>query len=91
LTHLGRSTIFMIATQTPDSDDMLLTITAGTTHPVRLAFDTMPDAGVLRECIDGIAEDVWFDDPNGTPDHRRHLAKYFAEQIRVELSTGDPS
>jgi len=91
LTHLGRSTIFMIATQTPDSDDMLLTITAGTTHPVRLAFDTMPDASDLRECIDGIAEDVWFDDPNGTPDHRRHLAKYFAEQIRVELSTGGPS
>ena len=36
LTHLGRSTIFMIATQTPGGSDLLLTITAGTTHPVRL-------------------------------------------------------
>ncbi|CAN5736262.1 FAD binding domain-containing protein [soil metagenome] len=89
LTHLGRSTIFMIATQNPGSDDLLLTITAGTTHPVRLAFDTMPDSGDLRDRIDGIADDVWFDDPNGTPDHRRHLAKHFAEEIRVEFSTGD--
>ena len=47
LTHLGRSTIFMIATQSPDGDDMLLTITAGTTRPIRLAFDTMPDADAL--------------------------------------------
>jgi CO/xanthine dehydrogenase FAD-binding subunit len=91
LTQMGRSTIFMIATQTPDCDDMLLTITAGTTHPVQLAFDTMPDADDLQDRIDGIAEDVWFDDPNGTPDHRRHLAKYFAEQLRAELSTGDAS
>ena len=44
LTHMGRSTIFMIGTQTPSTDDLLLTITAGTTHPVRLAFDSMPDA-----------------------------------------------
>ena len=31
---------------------------------------------------------VWFDDPNGTPDHRRHLAKHYAEEIRIELSAG---
>lgn len=85
LTHLGRSTIFMIATQSPDGDDMLLTITAGTTHPIRLAFDTVPDAGALAQSIDALAEDVWFDDPNGAPDHRRHLAKYFGEQMRTEL------
>ncbi len=88
LTHLGRSTIFMIGTQTPGTDDLLLTITAGTTHPVRLAFDT--DARRRRTCrtrIDAIRDDVWFDDPNGTPDHRRHLAKHYAEEIRAELST----
>jgi hypothetical protein len=31
---------------------------------------------------------VWFDDPNGTPDHRRHLAKHYAEEIRTEFSVG---
>jgi CO/xanthine dehydrogenase FAD-binding subunit len=88
LTHLGRSTIFMIATQTPGAADLLLTITAGTTHPVRLAFDTAPDPAPLQDAIDAIGDDVWFDDPNGTPDHRRHLAKYFAEEIRTELAEG---
>ncbi len=41
LTHLGRSTMFMIATQTPGTADLLLTITAGTTRPVRLTFDAV--------------------------------------------------
>ncbi|MCJ0904277.1 xanthine dehydrogenase family protein subunit M [Rhodococcus sp. ARC_M6] len=90
LTHLGRSTIFMIATQTRGTTELLLTITAGTTRPVRLAFETMPDAATLRSRIDGISDDVWFDDPNGTPDHRRHLARHFAEEIRVELSEDRP-
>ena len=38
LTQLGRSTMFMIATQSTDTTDLLLTVTAGTTKPVRLAF-----------------------------------------------------
>jgi CO/xanthine dehydrogenase FAD-binding subunit len=89
LTHLGRSTIFMIATQEPGGTDLLLTITAGTTHPIRLAFDTIPDAATLQDAIDALGDDVWFDDPNGTPEHRRHLAKHYAEEIRAEL--GSPS
>jgi len=89
LTKLGRSTIFLIATQTPGTTDLLLTITAGTTYPVRFRFDSMPDAETLQQSIDAIPHPVWFDDPNGTPDHRRHLAKHFAEEIRLELSAGD--
>ena len=84
LTHLGRSTVFMIATQ--ESGDLLLTITAGTTRPVRLAFESLPDADALAHSIDSIPDDLWFDDPNGTPDHRRHLARHFAEEIRGELA-----
>jgi CO/xanthine dehydrogenase FAD-binding subunit len=84
LTRLGRSTVFIVATQ--GTDDLLLTITAGTTRPVRFAFDSVPDADTLARSIDSIAEDVWFDDPNGTPDHRRHLARHFAEEIRGELA-----
>jgi CO/xanthine dehydrogenase FAD-binding subunit len=89
LTHLGRSTIFMVATQTPGASDLALTITAGTTHPVRLVFDTMPDADTLVRRIDDLDDAVWFDDPNGTPDHRRHLARHFAEELRTELSMED--
>jgi CO/xanthine dehydrogenase FAD-binding subunit len=86
LTQLGRSTIFLVATQTPGTDDMLLTLTAGTTRPIRLAFSRVPDADALQQRIDALDDDVWFDDPNGTPDHRRHLAKHYAEEIRTELA-----
>jgi CO/xanthine dehydrogenase FAD-binding subunit len=91
LTHLGRSTIFMIATQSPDVSDLLLTITAGTTRPIQFAFDSVPDADALQQRIDALPDDVWFDDPNGTPDHRRHLAKHYAEEIRAEFTTRDLS
>jgi CO/xanthine dehydrogenase FAD-binding subunit len=84
LTRLGRSTIFMIATQ--DDGYFALTITAGTTRPVRLAFDALPDGDALQHGIDSLPGHIWFDDPNGTPDHRRHLAKHFAEEIRTELA-----
>ncbi|RZK86052.1 MAG: hypothetical protein EOP26_01970 [Rhodococcus sp. (in: high G+C Gram-positive bacteria)] len=89
LTRLGRSTLFMIGTRSPGADDLLLTITAGTTRPIRFAFDAVPDAEALQQRIDALPDDVWFDDPNGTPDHRRHLAKHFAEEIRTELAAGD--
>ena len=85
LTKLGRSTIFMIATQAPGTGDLRLTITAGTAHPVVLQFDSVPSAETLQDQIDAIAGQVWFADPNGTPGHRRHLAKHYAEEIRIEL------
>ncbi|MEU9015411.1 FAD binding domain-containing protein [Streptomyces sp. NPDC048479] len=88
LTHLGRSTVFLIGTQTPKMSDLLLTVTAGTTRPVRIAFDAMPDTRTLQQSIDVIPADVWFADPNGSPDHRRHLTKHFAEEIRRELIAG---
>ncbi|WP_123028001.1 FAD binding domain-containing protein [Mycolicibacterium stellerae] len=84
LTQLGRSTIFMIATQ--GEGDLLLTITAGTTRPIRLAFNSFPDVDTLRHSIESIPHDLWFDDPNGTPEHREHLAGHFAEELRGELA-----
>jgi hypothetical protein len=53
---------------------------------VQFAFDSVPDADALAHCIDSIPWATWFDDANGKPDHRRHLAKHFAEQIRRELA-----
>jgi CO/xanthine dehydrogenase FAD-binding subunit len=86
LTQMGRSTIFMIGTQAPGASDLLLTITAGTTRPVRLAFESIPDAETLRAKVDAIPDEMWFDDANGKPDHRRHLARHFAEEIRIDLT-----
>lgn len=89
LTRLGRSTVFLVGTRATGADDLRLTVTAGTTRPLRLAFEAMPDAAELRRRIDALPGDVWFDDPNGSPDHRHHLTTHFAEQIRVELAAGD--
>ena len=89
LTHMGRSTIFMIATQTPGcrrpaADDH------GRHHPpgppgVRLHARRRR---IAARASTRLPDEVWFDDANGTPDHRRHLAKHFAEEIRIELTTG---
>lgn len=90
LTRLGRSTVFLIGTQTPGTSDLLLTVTAGTTRPLRIGFDTLPDDRTLRQRLDDLPSDIWFDDPNGTPGHRRHLTQHFAEEIRRELMAGGP-
>lgn len=87
LTHLGRSTALLIGTRCPESGTFILTITAGTCHPVRLHFPSIPDAGEVKRAIDqAIPDELYFDDPNGAPPHRRHLTYYFAEQIRQELA-----
>ncbi|WP_260638976.1 FAD binding domain-containing protein [Streptomyces angustmyceticus] len=91
LTRLGRSTVFLIGTRTPGTGDLLLTVTAGTTRPVRLAFDALPDAQTLWRRLDDLPAGLWFADPNGTPDHRRHLTHHFAEEIRRELMAGGPA
>ncbi|MFJ4367757.1 FAD binding domain-containing protein [Streptomyces chartreusis] len=89
LTRLGRSTVFLVGTQRPEAKNLLLTVTAGTTRPIRISFDALPDGRALRESIDAVPTDVWYTDPNGTPEHRRHLTRHFAEEIRRELMEGD--
>jgi CO/xanthine dehydrogenase FAD-binding subunit len=84
LTHMGRSSVFLIGTRS-ESGALRITITAGTTRPVVLAFDSIPAADELKAQIDAIPAEVWFDDPNGTPAHREHLTRHFAEEIRTEL------
>ncbi|MFD8041854.1 FAD binding domain-containing protein [Streptomyces chartreusis] len=89
LTRLGRSTVFLVGTQRPEAKNLLLTLTAGTTRPIRISFDALPDGRTLRESIEAVPADVWYADPNGTPEHRRHLTRHFAEEIRRELMDGD--
>lgn len=87
LTHLGRSTVLLIGTLCPVEGTFLLTITAGTCHPIQLRFASMPSAEAVKQAIDeAIPFALYFDDPNGSPPHRQHLTYYFAEQIRQELA-----
>ena len=87
LTHLGRSAALLIGTQKDEASDLLLTITAATARPVQLRFEAMPSAAELRQAIDAaVDEALWFDDVHGSAPYKRHLAYYYAEQIRAELA-----
>lgn len=86
LTQLGRSEVFLIGTLCPDSGELVLTISAATLRPLQFRFATLPTAAEVRAKVDAIPLDQYLADPHGTPEHRRHLTYYFAEQIRAELS-----
>jgi CO/xanthine dehydrogenase FAD-binding subunit len=86
LTHLGRSEVLLVGTRGAQGE-FVLTITAATLRPVQLRFGTTPAAEELRRAIDhAVPADLYLDDTHGSPEHRKHLTYYFAEQIRAELS-----
>ena len=88
LTHLGRSTALLIATVPLGGGTLTLTVTAATPRPVQITFPDMPDADALRERLrEEIPDAGYFDDVHGTPDYRKHMTHYFAEQIRAELAS----
>jgi CO/xanthine dehydrogenase FAD-binding subunit len=84
LMRLGRSTALLIGAQQDERFPM--TVSAATVHPVKLDFDTVPDAQSLRERLnETIPDPLYHDDVHGTPQYRKHLTHYFAEGIREEL------
>jgi CO/xanthine dehydrogenase FAD-binding subunit len=87
LTHLGRSTALLAGTLDARDGVFMLTISASTERPLRLKFPRLPDADDLRTRIEREIPQ-FFDDVHGTPEYRRHMTFYFAEEIRRELSGG---
>ena len=86
LTKQGRSSEFLVGTTDPAIGDLVLTITAATTKPIVLRFPATPTGTELRAAIDaGVRDEDYFDDPNGTPAHRKHMTYYLAELIRRDL------
>lgn len=86
LTPMGRSAALLIGTL-DRAGRFALTITAATTRPVRLVFDTAPGASELAGHIDAeiSGRDLWFDDIHGHPKWRRHISLLLADEIRREL------
>jgi CO/xanthine dehydrogenase FAD-binding subunit len=86
LTSMGRSSVFLIGTLCPITGTLRITVTASTVRPIVLEFAYYPDSTELVAAIDDfITADLYFDDPHGTCEHRRHLTYYYAEQIRADL------
>ncbi|WP_020181342.1 FAD binding domain-containing protein [Methylopila sp. M107] len=85
LTPRGRSAALLVGLAYDDGR-FVLTITASTKRPVRLAFDAAPSAEALTDAIgQAIPADLYHDDIHGLPAWRRHLTFHLAEEIRQEL------
>jgi len=92
LTHMGRSSVMLIATLCPREGNIALTVTAATVRPVRIEFPHVPSADQLGSKLREAIPDAWYlDDVHGTPAYRKHLTFCFAEDIRRELSAGGRS
>jgi len=90
LTPLGRSGALLIGTFATDGG-FVLSVTAATRRPVRLAFADLPDAAELATRLaEEIPADLYYDDTHGRPEWRRHMTFEFAEEIRREFA-GDRS
>jgi CO/xanthine dehydrogenase FAD-binding subunit len=87
LTPAGRSAALLIGTLQPDGA-VLLTITASTKRPLRLAFRDLPTPASLRDAIlRQIPDDAYHDDVHGKPEWRQQMTLYLAEDIRAELGS----
>jgi CO/xanthine dehydrogenase FAD-binding subunit len=88
LTHLGRSEALLIGTRCPAHGEFVLTITAATLRPIQLQFEGTPGARELKRAIDdAVPLSLYLDDTHGSPQHRKQLTYYYAEEIRSELSS----
>src|SRR5262245_1984498 len=87
LTHLGRSSTLLVGTLCPREGVFMLTVTASTVRPLRLAFPRLPGADEMRARLgEEIPDSLYLDDVHGAPAYRKHMTYYFAEEIRRELS-----
>jgi CO/xanthine dehydrogenase FAD-binding subunit len=82
----GRSAVLLIGLR-PNDGGLVLTVTAATRRPYRLAFATLPGPETLQVALtERIADNAYVDDVHGRPAWRRHLTRMYAEEIRRELS-----
>lgn len=86
LAPLGRSGAVVMGRREVDGR-CALTITAATTRPIVLDFDGAPGAGEVRGAVAAIDPTLWFDDPHGAPDWRRHISGVLADAVAAELCT----
>lgn len=86
LAPLGRSGAVVMGRREADGR-CALTITAATTRPIVLDFDGAPGAAEVRGAVAAIDPTLWFDDPHGAPDWRRHVAGVLADAVAAELCT----
>ncbi|MGK8520848.1 FAD binding domain-containing protein [Nocardia asteroides] len=84
LAPLGRSGAVVMGRRERDGRSAV-TITAATVEPVVLDFAAPPREGEMRAALGTIDPALWFDDPHGSPEWRRHVAGLLACEVAEEL------
>ncbi|KAA8889982.1 oxidoreductase [Nocardia colli] len=88
LAPLGRSGSVVLGRRDPDGR-CAVTVTAATERPVVLDFGAAPSDAEIAAMLGGIDPSLWFDDPHGTPDWRRHVTGVLAREVAAELRGAD--
>ncbi|MGN2635595.1 FAD binding domain-containing protein [Nocardia takedensis] len=86
----GRSGSVVMGRREPDGR-VALTITGATMRPVVLDFPAPPDLDDLDTALAALDPRLWFDDPHGAPDWRRHVTGILAREVAEELRSGSRS
>jgi CO/xanthine dehydrogenase FAD-binding subunit len=84
LAPLGRSGAVVMGRRDPDGRSAI-TLTAATVRPVVLDFAVPPMETEIAGAIGAIDSALWFDDPHGSPDWRRHVTGLLAREVAAEL------
>ncbi|MEV6251782.1 FAD binding domain-containing protein [Nocardia sp. NPDC051911] len=84
LAPLGRSGAVVMGRR-EGSGRSAVTITAATSRPVVLDFAAPPSEGEMRDAMHTIDSALWFDDPHGSPEWRRHVSGVLADEVAAEL------
>ncbi|WP_069160680.1 FAD binding domain-containing protein [Nocardia altamirensis] len=90
LAPLGRSGSVVLGRRDPDGG-CTVTLTAATTKPVLLDFATAPSDADIDAAVAGLDPLLWFDDPHGAPDWRRHVTRRLAREVCADLRAEDRS
>ncbi|MET8654611.1 FAD binding domain-containing protein [Nocardia aurea] len=86
LAPFGRSGAVVMGRREAD-DRTAITITGSTTRPVVLDFPASPDPDRVATAVAALDPALWFDDPHGAPDWRRHVTGVLAREVADELRT----
>ncbi|MEU7630523.1 FAD binding domain-containing protein [Nocardia sp. NPDC049220] len=84
LAPLGRSGAVVLGRRDPDGR-CAVTLSAATVRPVVLDFAVPPGDAEIAAAVDALDPALWFDDPHGSPDWRRHVAGLLAREVATEL------
>ncbi|WP_433659945.1 FAD binding domain-containing protein [Nocardia sp. CA-128927] len=88
LAPLGRSGSVVMGRRDPDGR-CVVTISGATGRPVVLDFAAAPSDAEIDAEVAGIDPSLWFDDPHGAPDWRRHVTGVLAREVAAELRAPD--